>query len=39
MILAFAKGGKGGVFTGIMAVGLAYILIALIIKIVEEGLL
>lgn len=34
MILAFAKGGKGGVFTGIMAVGLAYILIALIIKIV-----
>lgn len=34
MILAYAKGGKGSIFTGIMAVGLAYILIALIIKLV-----
>ena len=34
MILAFAKTGSSGVFTGIMAVGLAYILVALIIKFV-----
>ena len=34
MILAFAKGGKAGVFTGIMAVGLTYILVALLIKFV-----
>lgn len=34
MILGFAKAGAGGVFTGIMAVGLTYILIALIIKFV-----
>ena len=34
MILAYAKTGSSGVFTGIMAVGLAYILVALIIKFV-----
>ena len=34
MILACAKGGKAAVFTGIMAVGLTYIIIALIIKMV-----
>lgn len=32
MIVAFAKSGKESVFTGIMAVGLVYVLVALIIK-------
>ena len=34
MIVAFAKSGKESVFTGIMAVGLVYVLVALIIKAV-----
>lgn len=34
MILAFASYGTGGVFTGLMAVGLTYMLIALIIRFV-----
>ncbi len=32
MVVAAAKGGKASVFTGIMAVGLIYVLVALIIK-------
>lgn len=34
IILAFSKYGTGGVFTGLMAVGLMYILIAFIIKLI-----
>lgn len=36
MIVAFAKSGKESVFTGIMAVGLVYVLVALIIKAVGK---
>lgn len=36
MIVAFAKSGKESVFTGIMAVGLVYVLVALIIKVVGK---
>lgn len=36
MIVAFAKSGKESVFTGIMAVGLVYVLVALIIKTVGK---
>lgn len=36
MIVAFAKNGKESVFTGIMAVGLVYVLVALIIKAVGK---
>lgn len=36
MIVAFAKSGKESVFTGIMAVGLVYILVALIIKAIGK---
>lgn len=37
MIVAFAKCGKASVFTGIMAVGLVYVLVALIIKLVGKN--
>ncbi len=37
MILGFGKAGTGGVFTGIMAVGLVYVIIALIIKFTGKG--
>ncbi len=33
MILGFAKAGTGGIFTGIIAVGLVYVAVALLIKI------
>lgn len=36
MIVAFAKSGKESVFTGIMAVGLVYVLVALIIKAIGK---
>lgn len=36
MIVAFAKSGKESVFTGIMAVGLVYVLVALIIKVIGK---
>ena len=36
MIVGFAKSGKASVFTAIMAVGLAYVLVALIIKLVGK---
>lgn len=36
MIVAFAKSGKESVFTGIMAVGLVYVLVALIIKTIGK---
>lgn len=36
MIVGFAKSGKSSVFTAIMAVGLVYVLIALIIKLVGK---
>ena len=36
MIVAFAKSGKESVFTGIMTVGLVYVLVALIIKAVGK---
>ena len=36
MIVAFAKSGKESVFTGIMAVGLVYVLVALMIKAVGK---
>lgn len=36
MIVAFVKSGKESVFTGIMAVGLVYVLVALIIKAVGK---
>ena len=37
MIVAFAKSGKESVFTGIMAVGLVYVLVALIIKAIGKN--
>mgnify|MGYP004464829625 FL=1 len=36
MIVGFAKSGKSSVFTALMAVGLAYVLVALIIKLVGK---
>lgn len=36
MIVAFVKSGKESVFTGIMAVGLVYVLVALIIKVIGK---
>lgn len=36
MILGFAKSGKSSIFTAIMAVGLVYVLVALIIKLVGK---
>ncbi len=36
MIVGFAKSGKSSVFTAIMAVGLVYVLVALIIKIIGK---
>ncbi len=36
MIVAFAKSGKESVFTGIMAVGIVYVLVALIIKAIGK---
>ncbi len=36
MIAAFAKSGKAGVFTGLMAVGIVYVIFALIIKAVGK---
>lgn len=36
MIVAFVKSGKESVFTGIMAVGLVYVLVALIIKAIGK---
>ena len=37
MAVCFASSSKGGVFTGIMAVGLAYMLVALFIKIIGSN--
>ena len=37
MIVGFALSGKAGVFTGIMGVGLAYVIVALIIKLVGKS--
>ena len=37
MIVGFALAGKAGVFSGIMAVGLVYVLVALIIKLVGKS--
>lgn len=37
MVVCFASSSKGGVFTGIMAVGLAYMLVALFIKIIGSN--
>ena len=36
MIVAFAKSGKESVFTGIMAVGIVYVLVALMIKLIGK---
>ena len=36
MIVGFAKSGKSSVFTAIMAVGLVYVLVALIIKLIGK---
>lgn len=36
MIVGFAKSGRSSVFTGIMAVGLVYVIVALIIKLVGK---
>ena len=37
MIVGFALSGKAGVFTGIMGVGLSYVIVALIIKLVGKS--
>lgn len=37
MVVCFASSSKGGVFTGIMTVGLAYMLVALFIKIIGSN--